>query len=116
MLAEAFVAELLERARLYAEGDVKLANAAFNRSRVIAAEIMADREAREDVFRRLTTHDCEDVVVSAAAYLLPIDEAFAVNVLQRVDELGTRPENRISAHFCIAEWKAGRMDDVRALK
>lgn len=114
-LARAFADALTERARLYAEGKIRQSNKLFERSRAIATEMMADRDAREQVFKRLMTHPSEDVVVSAACYLLPIDEPFAIGALLTIDQSGTRPENQLTAHYAVKEWKAGQMHDIRVL-
>ena len=114
-LAASFIEALTKRAQLYAEGKVAKANAAFTRSSVIAAQMMADREARERVFKELTKHPSEDVRISAACYLLPIDEAFAIKVLEVAEQTSIRPENQISALYSIKEWRAGNMGNIRTL-
>ena len=104
-----------EHEQVYSSGNVKAANRLFNQSRKVAAKLMACREDRRTVLTNLLGHQNEAVVLGAACYLLPIDEALAISVLQRIDENGLTPEHRISAYYCIREWQAGNMDDIRML-
>ena len=115
-LAAKFAALRIERERLYKLGKVSQANAKFDQSRKVAAELMALRQDRHAALFALLDHDSEEVVLGAASYLLAVDESMAMKVLQRLDSNAKEPEHGLSAHMCIQEWMAGRMMDIRDLK
>jgi hypothetical protein len=114
-LGEKFASLMVERDRLYMLGRVSQSNKVFMRAREVAAEIMRDRASRAEVFGRLLDHACDDVVIAAASYMLPIDEPRALRVLRRMEDEAVAPGHQITALYCQKEWKAGRMDDIRAL-
>ncbi|MFM7445686.1 MAG: DUF2019 domain-containing protein [Tabrizicola sp.] len=114
-LGAEFAALRVEHERVYASGKIKAANRIFDESRQVAEKLMACREDRRAVLTALLDHENEAVVLGAAVYLLPIDEALAMAVLKKMDGHGVTPEHRISAYTCIREWDAGNMKDIRML-
>jgi hypothetical protein len=106
-LEREFVSASLRRHAYYADGKIKKANSEVDYIRELQP-IRALPDRGEAMLKRITQHDDVGTKVAAAAYLLPVDERYAIAVLSGIAKGGFRMHS-VTAHYAIREWRAGKL-------
>ena len=96
--------------RLLIEGFPKKANIAFKRKIAELRKILADSKEGHVTLFRLSQHKDAAVRVSAATYLLPINEKHALETLREVEKGNYPWQLQSNAKIIEDQWKSGSLD------
>ncbi|MBI2682253.1 MAG: hypothetical protein HYX26_03400 [Acidobacteriales bacterium] len=89
--------------------DSKRANREFEKLERIKSKLRALPDRGKAILKRaVASTDDSEVLIEAAALLLPIDERAALKTLQRISN-GNLGIPSFTASMTISEWKAGRL-------
>lgn len=109
-LAREFLEAALRLSQFLRKNDADRANREYDRLHALKNKLRTLPDRGESILKRLVTSDDVHVKVSAAAALLAVDEAHAIDVLERIarSELGLVS---FSAEMLIQEWRNGAVKD-----
>jgi len=88
-------------------GDHKEANAAYTRMIAALKKIREHADEGNAILTDLLVHEDPHVRLSAATFLLPLDEDAAIRVLEAL--ASEPPFVGFNAKMVLREWKAGRL-------
>ena len=103
---ELYVHAIRQRRAFMDALDSKSANKEY-RKMMLALKDIRKTPDRGLAFLTGLTHDDDDLALSAAVDLLPLDEKLAIRTLKKIAK--GPGENGFVAEMTLREWKAGRM-------
>jgi hypothetical protein len=110
-LALAYLETALRRSRDLLNGNVAAANQASDELHNLKNQmraLLADKG--EAILKGFVTHPDVELRIWACGDLLAIDEAFAINVLQKIEKT-ERGLAGLTAKYTIKEWRAGKLKE-----
>jgi hypothetical protein len=110
-IEDEFIASVLAHSESVESGDVDANLLAAAKIERIKAAIRAERDGGLAAMRRLVAHPNPAVAVWAAQDLLPLDEAAAVAVLERISNM-ERGEVRFDAQIMLEVWREEQGDNA----
>jgi hypothetical protein len=104
-----YIAAAAEHGRCTENGDYKRGNAAFDRMKVVLAELRGCADRGESILMELLNHPNGWVRLDAATDLLPLRAELASTILENLAS-GPRSEVEFMAKMVLREWRAGRLN------
>ena len=105
-LEKTFVQAALARSRYISRGDATKAGREVEKLRDISRRIRALADRGELVLKRIAGSQDAELRILAAAGLLALDEAFATNVLRKIEK-GRDSSKAFDAEMTLKEWQQG---------
>jgi hypothetical protein len=97
------------QSELYGFGKAGVANKNFDRIHKIAAQTRLLPDFGEAILKDTIKHPNEEVQISAAFLLVPIDPSLALRTFRKFLNHDS-PWISTNAEVCISEWKAGKLN------
>lgn len=108
MSADAYAKAVLEHVAAMQRSDNSNAYRAFVQIISALRTLKANDDDGHATLTRLLSHESDNVRCWAASHLLPLDEAIAVDCLERLAATSTS-NARYEAPLVLQEWRAGRL-------
>ncbi|MGB7268739.1 MAG: DUF2019 domain-containing protein [Albidovulum sp.] len=112
-LVERFISASTRRLAAIERNDTRSANREFIKVSKMRAEFWVLPDHGASLLRQLLEVPNEQARATAAIYLLPLDEARALNTLRDLLENARNPEIRMSASNSLDLWPKGQMDFLK---